>query len=148
MIQLRVVILLVLYCSCEVIRAQTPPIQSITVADGLSQGFITALYQDRRGFLWIGTLDGLNRYDGYSIRRFNHQPFSKFSLSNSAYITTIQEDTAGLLWIGTDECLYVFDPAPERFFNLNYPLLELPTQGVNSAAIDLAGTIIVHMPRE
>lgn len=146
MIQLRVVILLVLYCSCEFIRAQTPPIQSITVADGLSQGFITALYQDRRGFLWIGTLDGLNRYDGYSIRRFNHQPFSKFSLSNSAYITTIQEDTAGLLWIGTDECLYVFDPATERFFNLNYPLQELPRQGVNSAAIDLAGTIIVHMP--
>lgn len=80
------------------------------------------------------------------IRRFNYQPFSSFSLSNSAYITGIQEDTSGLLWVGTDECLYVFDPATERFFNLNYPLQELPRQGVTQICIDMAGTIIVHMP--
>lgn len=146
MIQFRVIFLFILSCTCRVISAQTPPVQSITVADGLSQGFITALYQDQRGFLWIGTLDGLNRYDGYSIRRFNYQPFSRFSLSNSAYITTIQEDTEGLLWIGTDECLYVFDPATERFFNLNNPLQELPRQGVKRIVIDLAGNVLVHMP--
>jgi len=120
--------------------------QSITVADGLSQGFITALYQDRQGFIWIGTLDGLNRYDGYSVRRFTNQPFNPFSLSNSAYITHIQEDTEGLLWIGTSENIYVFDPATERFFNIGLQTDRLPKGGVMTITMDGAGTIFIHAP--
>lgn len=118
----------------------------MTVADGLSQGFITAMCQDRRGFMWIGTLDGLNCYDGYSVRRFNYEPFSPFSLSGSTYIAKIQEDRQGLLWIGTGDCLYVFDPATERFFNINHHVSLLPGQGVVQITTDSGGTVIVHMP--
>lgn len=95
--------------------------------------------------MWFGTLDGLNRYDGYSIRRYNYQPFSHFSLSGSAYITRILESREGLLWIGTDEFLYVFDPATERFFNVSQHVPLLPRHGVMQMVMDSSGTLIVMM---
>ena len=127
-------------------HAQFTHIQSLTVADGLSQGLITRIYQDRQGFIWIGTLDGLNRYDGYTIRRFNEDPLSPFSLTGSTYITDICEDREGLLWIGTDEALYVFDPATERFYNISRQISNLPTNKVVRIATDQDGDILIHMP--
>ena len=135
-------------CAALQADAQLPHIQTITVADGLSQGFITTMLQDSRGFMWFGTLDGLNRYDGYSIRRYNYRPFDPFSLTGSAYITQIQESGDGLLWIGTDECLYVFDPATERFFNINQHVKILPRATIAQIAMDNKGTTIVHMPNQ
>ena len=135
-------------CTALQADAQLPHIQTITVADGLSQGFITTMLQDSRGFMWFGTLDGLNRYDGYSIRRYNYRPFDPFSLTGSAYITQILESGDGLLWIGTDECLYVFDPATERFFNINQQVKILPRASISQIAIDNMGTLIVHLPNQ
>ncbi|HOY05025.1 MAG TPA: two-component regulator propeller domain-containing protein [Saprospiraceae bacterium] len=141
----RYFIFFFLWWTCLYGSAQSPYIQSITVADGLSQGFVTTIYQDSHGFMWFGTLDGLNRYDGYSIRRYNYQPFSRFSLSGSAYITRILESSEGLLWIGTDEFLYVFDPATERFFNVSQHVPLLPRHGVMQIVMDSSGTLIVMM---
>lgn len=146
MTPIKNILIFAIICLASFLPAQSPQMQMLTVADGLSQGFITALYQDRQGFLWIGTLDGLNRYDGYSIRRFNRQPFTPFSLSNSAYITFIIEDREGLFWIGTYESLYVFDPATERFHNISYQTKVNPSQGFASIAMDSKGNIMVHMP--
>lgn len=103
---------------CSNLLAQPLPLQPLTVSDGLSQGFVTALHQDKNGFLWIGTSDGLNRYDGYTIKRFSTQPFNQYSFSDNAEITAILEDEQGLLWIGTSSTLYLFDPATEFFYNL------------------------------
>ena len=88
--------------------------EHITIEDGLSQNTGRAIFQDSRGFLWIGTQDGLNRYDGYTFTVFKHEAEDPASISSSN-ILAIEEDEAGLLWIGTSDGLNRFDPATETF---------------------------------
>ncbi len=72
----------------------------LTPADGLPQTFVYCTYQDSRGFLWIGTRNGLARYDGYEFRTYQHDPFDSNTLSGNN-ISAILEDSKGNLWIGT-----------------------------------------------
>lgn len=51
----------------------------LTVDDGLSQGFVTSIVQDKAGFIWVGTLNGLNRYDGYDFKVYRNDPGSSIS---------------------------------------------------------------------
>jgi ligand-binding sensor domain-containing protein len=86
-----------------------------SVDQGLSQSLVRCIWQDRQGFLWFGTEDGLNKYDGYSFKHFKHDPENPNSLSHN-FILTIYEDRAGMLWIGTwGGGLNRFDPATEQF---------------------------------
>ena len=57
--------------------------EHITVNDGLSQNTVNCIFQDSRGFMWFGTHDGLNRYDGYEVIQFNHDPLDSNSLANN-----------------------------------------------------------------
>jgi ligand-binding sensor domain-containing protein len=59
-----------------------------------------SIVQDRKGFLWFATQDGLNRYDGYSFKVFRHNPDDRHSISDNS-INTLTIDSAGVLWIGT-----------------------------------------------
>ena len=72
----------------------------LTVDQGLSHNNVYAIVQDRRGFLWFGTEDGLNRYDGYTVEVFTHDPQDSTSLSHN-WIWSLYEDHAGTLWVGT-----------------------------------------------
>jgi signal transduction histidine kinase/ligand-binding sensor domain-containing protein len=72
----------------------------ITAEDGLSHDTVTSILQDRRGFMWFGTEDGLNRYDGYTFTVYRHDPDDPHSLRDDS-IMTLYEDRAGVLWIGT-----------------------------------------------
>jgi ligand-binding sensor domain-containing protein len=67
---------------------------------GLSQNSIVRILQDSRGFLWLCTFDGLNRYDGYQFKIFKNIPGDSTSLSNNK-ILSICEDNSGNIWIGT-----------------------------------------------
>ena len=91
---------------------------TLTAKQGLSNNNITCLLQDRQGFIWIGTEDGLNRYDGYSIREFPHDPDNIHSISHN-HIRTIYQDPADsgkVLWIGTKGGgLNKFDLESEQF---------------------------------
>ncbi len=75
-------------------------IRHITTEDGLSQNSINCIYQDRTGFIWFGTQDGLNRYDGYEIITFRHDPADSGSISHS-WIWDVHEDHYKNLWIAT-----------------------------------------------
>ena len=87
----------------------------LTTNDGLSQSNVTAILQDRRGFMWFATRDGLNRYDGNAFVVYKHNPNDPGSLSAN-YLQDLMEDDQGYLWIatltgGADK----FDPRTERF---------------------------------
>ena len=82
--------------------------------EGLSQTSVLCILQDRQGFLWFGTEDGLNKYDGYKFDVYRHNPDDKNSLSNN-YVWSIYEDAEGSLWIGTRGGLNKFDRKAEKF---------------------------------
>jgi ligand-binding sensor domain-containing protein len=71
-----------------------------TTQSGLSQSRVHTILQDSLGFLWVGTQDGLNKYDGYSFDHFRYQP-DAVSLSNNT-IRCLAEGRDGILWVGTD----------------------------------------------
>lgn len=74
--------------------------EHFSLADGLSQNSVLALIQDSQGYLWFGTQDGLNRFDGYAFTVFKHDPDNTNSLSLNS-ILALHEDADGALWIGT-----------------------------------------------
>lgn len=88
--------------------------QNFTKEDGLSNNTVNIVFQDSRGFIWFGTNDGLNRFDGFDFKHYKHNPDDKTSLSNST-IYSIIEDTYSNLWIGTNEGLNRFNPHTEQF---------------------------------
>lgn len=74
--------------------------EHLTIDDGLSQNAGLALLQNRQGYLWIGTQDGLNRYDGYTITQFKHDPDNPQTISANSIIA-LYEGGDGFLWVGT-----------------------------------------------
>ncbi|HSR30846.1 MAG TPA: two-component regulator propeller domain-containing protein [Anaerolineae bacterium] len=72
----------------------------ISLEHGLSQSTVNCILQDSQGFMWFGTEDGLNKYDGYGFAVYRHDPDAPNSLSNDA-VLTMHEDKANALWIGT-----------------------------------------------
>ncbi len=111
---------------------------------GLSHNTVLSIVQDRYGYLWIGTTDGLNRYDGYEFTVYRHDPVDSTSLSSNN-VTALLEDRAGHLWVGTEDGLNRFDRKAERF--VRYPLasdsLTSHRQGVSSLLEDDAGRLWV-----
>jgi hypothetical protein len=71
-----------------------------TAQDGLSSDQTRNVFQDKRGLMWFGTLDGLNRYDGASLKVYRHDPDDLTSLSHNI-IRRLFTDQSGILWIGT-----------------------------------------------
>ena len=85
----------------------------LTTNDGLSQGYVVDILQDRRGFMWFATRDGLNRYDGYTFVVYKHDPNDPGSL-NSNFLQDLMEDDHGNLWVATNTGVNRFDPTTER----------------------------------
>ncbi len=75
--------------------------EKLTNKDGLSQGTINTIFQDSKGFMWFGTNDGLNKYDGYNFKTLFHSHSDTNSISNN-HIIAITEDLEGNIWIGTN----------------------------------------------
>src|SRR6266545_7105981 len=94
--------------------------EHLSIEDGLSQNAGLAIFQDSKGYLWIGSQDGLNRYDGYNFKIFKHDPDDPKSISNNS-ILAIAQDKDGYLWIGTwGGGLNRFDPTTETFVRYHY----------------------------
>ena len=92
----------------------------LTIRDGLSQGMINYMMQDHFGFMWFGTKDGLNRYDGYRFVVYHNDATDPNSLSDN-HIKSIYEDNKGRLWIGTATGgLELFDRDTEKFIHFKH----------------------------
>ena len=109
---------ILVFCAAHV-AAQTPVLERIGAAEGLSQGMIYDLLQDQQGFLWFATKDGVNRYDGYSFQVYQNNPFNPFSLADNE-VQCLFEDRQGRIWVGTlNNGLNVLEPKTGRFYHLD-----------------------------
>lgn len=97
--------------------AQDYYFQHHKVEQGLSNNTVLSSLQDSDGFLWFGTKDGLNRFDGYNFKTYLNDPENPNSLGNN-YIQSLYE-FQGVIWVGTDNGLYKFDKEHDRFTIFN-----------------------------
>jgi PAS domain S-box-containing protein len=88
--------------------------ETISIEQGLSQVTVYSIFQDYKGFMWFGTMDGLNRYDGYQFRIYRNDPSDLSSLSSNR-VRTIYQDNKNILWIGTDDGLNRLDRDKNNF---------------------------------
>jgi signal transduction histidine kinase/ligand-binding sensor domain-containing protein len=109
----------------------------ITTNDGLSQSWVRCFCQDSFGFIWIGTDNGLNRFDGHNFVIYKHNPLQKRTISNSG-IRTVFEDRKGNLWIGTFQGLDLYDRDNDRFIPFDR---FLNNAGVNAVTGDDKGNL-------
>ncbi|MBL7960125.1 SMP-30/gluconolactonase/LRE family protein [bacterium] len=92
----------------------------ISLEQELSHGTVYSILQDRKGFLWVATEGGLNRYDGYEIKTFMHDPMDSNSIANGN-VSSILEDRYGFLWLATwGGGLDRYDPANEKFYHYKH----------------------------
>ncbi|MFN3783320.1 MAG: ATP-binding protein [Spirosomataceae bacterium] len=92
--------------------------ETLTTSDGLSQGMVYDLIQDEKGFFWIGTKDGLNRYDGYSFDSYLYDRANPYSISGNT-VTSLFLDSKKRIWAGTDvNGLNLFDVKRRRFYKI------------------------------
>ncbi len=115
------------------------PVEYIGIENGLSNNSVTCIYQDRFGFLWVGTYDGINRYDGYNFKVYRHRLNDSSTLINNR-ITNIAEDDENRLWIGTKKGVSTWSNSTQRFSLVYYHpdtttndsrgLIDMPTNEV------------------
>lgn len=114
-ILLRKFILFTLIClSFFNVQSQPFYFNHFQVEEGLSNNAVFCSVQDRNGFLWFGTRDGLNRFDGYTFKIFQNKPESSRS-PQSNFIRVLMEDKSSVLWAGTDQGIFLFNPKTEIF---------------------------------
>ena len=103
-LKLSIILLFIFIFSCtfKVQALDNIQFQRMTVEDGLSQSTINAIIQDSKGYIWIGTNDGLDRYDGHEIKSYNPYKDINTQLSSN-YITSLGEDSKGYIWVGTND---------------------------------------------
>ncbi|MDR2773182.1 MAG: response regulator [Tannerella sp.] len=108
--------LLILFASCfRQVSSQSTGVQfeHLSVDDGLSQLSVMAIFQDQKGFMWFGTRNGLNKYDGYSFEIFRESDADRH-ISNG-YVECIAEDGRNRLWVGTHKGLNRYDDGTRHF---------------------------------
>lgn len=126
-----------LACFFAFSQKQNIKFDHIGITEGLSQSNVLCILQDSHGFMWFGTQDGLNKYDGYRFTVYKNDPNNKNSLSNN-FISDIIEDKEGNLWIATwGGGISKFDRQREQFTTYKH------NNGANSLSSDLVNSIIM-----
>jgi ligand-binding sensor domain-containing protein/two-component sensor histidine kinase len=123
-------VLILIFTPVGITYADDYTFKQLTETDGLSQSTVFAMMQDTQGYLWFGTIEGLNRYDGYEFRVYVNNPVDSTSISDD-FISTIFEDNENNIWAGTVNGYFnKFDRKTETFkqYNVNdyFEMLEKP----------------------
>ncbi|MCU0390420.1 MAG: hypothetical protein MUE81_04845, partial [Thermoflexibacter sp.] len=99
------------------LKAQNPKFKHLTVDEGLAHNLVYNFIQDQDDFMWITTPEGLNRYDGYKIKIYTHNPLDTLSLPHNLTVY-LYEDKAKNLWIGTaDNGISKYNRQKDNFIN-------------------------------
>ncbi len=118
------------------------------VDKGLSQSVGNCVYQDSKGYIWFGTQNGLNRFDGYRFENFYHNFTDSFSLSDS-WIYSITEDGTGNIWVGTKDGLNKLNVKTGKFSRFNYKknyFRDVFNNNVYGLAVGSNWTILINTP--
>ncbi|MBO9593586.1 MAG: histidine kinase [Niabella sp.] len=118
------------------LRAQQYYFEHFQVERGLSNNTATCVIQDKKGFIWIGTKDGLNRFDGYSFKVFRNIAGDSTSLGNNS-VWQLHAGKDGTIWVGTEHGIYAYNPRNETFTHLR----NTPRQLVRAIAEDQQGNL-------
>lgn len=115
--------------------------KNINVDNGLPQNTVLSVLQDSKGYLWVGTYDGLSKFNGLEFKVYKNDPLNAQTISNNK-INKLLKDKYNRLWIGTAEGLNLFDPETENFTRFSIAGLKL-NYNVLSITQDNMGTIWV-----
>ncbi|HEY9197374.1 MAG TPA: two-component regulator propeller domain-containing protein, partial [Mucilaginibacter sp.] len=112
----KIVPVLLTIFACLSARGQQAPyyFKNYQVQNGLSSNTITSLIQDKKGFMWFGSRNGLNRFDGHVFKIFRNKIGDSSSIGSNS-IFSLFEDSKETLWVGTYKGIYLFDPLLETF---------------------------------
>ncbi len=136
---------LIILFHAAIVLADPLAFERLSVQEGLSHATVYAVAQDRQGFLWFGTEDGLNRYDGYNLQIYRNVPGDSLSLANNN-ISAIAVDGDGNIWLGTwGGGLDCYNPDTGRFQHHTYSVNDPHSIGSNRAQslfIDRAGATL------
>lgn len=110
-------------------------VDHVTVRQGLSQGTVNCILQDAQGFMWFGTQDGLNRYDGYDMKVFKRDPADPKSL-NDNFIVFLGEDSTRTLWVGTLKSPKTLN----RYDRLTGSFTEVPRESVDVTGLRIGAS--------
>lgn len=122
-----------LYCSSQIF-SQNAPVRILGIEQGLSNNAVTSIYQDKNGFMWFGTYDGLNRYDGYGFKVFRNRIGDSSSLIyNTVY--TIEGDQRHNLWVGGQKGACIYNAIRSDFQPLYYHPLNAKKSAVLKDAV-------------
>ncbi|MGQ7854483.1 hybrid sensor histidine kinase/response regulator [Pedobacter sp. WC2501] len=124
-------------------KYQLAGIKAYTISDGLPSKNTTATIKDSRGFIWVGTENGLCRFDGFNFKVFSSKTGDRNTLTNN-YINALCEDRNGKIWIATMDGLNLFDPLSEtfqRFFHNDSQPGSLSNNKVWAILCDKAGVV-------
>jgi signal transduction histidine kinase/ligand-binding sensor domain-containing protein len=117
-LQLAILFFIQTFSFCSFSQAGVPKFSHLTTIDGLSQSTVFFILRDYKGFMWFGTNEGLNKYDGYKFIVYKHDPENPGSIINNS-IYSILEDAAHNLWVVSAGGLDRFDRAKESFIHYN-----------------------------
>ena len=118
--------------------------KNINGQEGLPQGTIGSIIQDDKGYMWLGTNDGLCRYNGYEFKVYKHDEDLENSITNN-YIVDINKDKSGYIWVGTANGLSKIDPSTDLItkYNMNDTKKNISNYNISDILVTKSGDILV-----
>lgn len=141
------VLIIFLFMRCFAGNAQQYFFSGYSISDGLSQSVVNCIFQDSKGYIWFGTQNGLNKYNGYIFEVFTYNPNDTNSIANN-WINGITEDKEANLWIATKGGLVKYTRKEKRFTKIRYtsPFNVLATDCVYDVKCAKNGNILINTP--